>query len=165
MLIDRLNESYQYTNRMNLFYFFGIYPFVYSFIEWNIHRLLHVFESKRHTEHHILLKSDKDYASSLKKSIQVFVIASPLFLVDSNIVSLWVNYTMYEFVHCWLHRNPSSASTFHNIHHHSKGWDKNYGVLSPFWDRIFGTIRMGKRHIHWWKYIYNWNPYLVAINF
>ena len=149
---------------MDLLYFFGLYPFLYSFLEWNIHRLLHVFKSKRHNEHHIILKSDNDYISNFRKSTQTLLVMLPLCFIDPNLISFWINYTMYEFIHTWLHRNRCNASNFHNIHHFSRNWDKNYGVLSPFWDMVFGTMRTG-RGINWWKFIYNWNPYLFLFNF
>ncbi len=149
---------------MSLVKFLVVYPFIYSFLEWNIHRFLYVFDSRRHREHHYVLKSDDDYSSSLKKSLQTFLFISPFCFIDPDLVSLWINYTMYEFIHCWLHRHRSPASTFHTIHHFSRDWNRNYGVLSPFWDGVFGTLRTGQR-IKWWKFLYNWNPYLFPINF
>jgi sterol desaturase/sphingolipid hydroxylase (fatty acid hydroxylase superfamily) len=149
---------------MNLFLFFVVYPFFYSFLEWTVHRMLHLFWSRRHIEHHIVLWSDDDYRASLKKSVNCFLIALPLFFLEGNLISLWINYTMYEFFHSWLHRNKSRAAVYHIIHHLSSDWGKNYGVLSPFWDRAFGTLRSARK-IEEWRFLYNWNPYFFLVNF
>lgn len=149
---------------MTLINFFIVYPFFYSLLEWTVHRLLHLFNSRRHRRHHIVLKSKNDYTANLEKVLTVLILAFPFFLVDLNVLSLWLNYTTYEFFHSWVHRNKGGAASYHTIHHFSKDWRKNYGVLSPFWDKIFGTMRTGHT-VAWWKFLYNWNPYLFFINF
>lgn len=141
-----------------------IYPFLYSFLEWNVHCLLHVRKSSRHTTHHVVLRSEDDYKANFRKSLMALLAITPVIFMEPAFISMWINYVMYEFFHSWLHRNKGGAASYHAIHHFSKNWNKNYGVLSPFWDAVFGTMRT-KSPPKWWEYLYNWNPYLFFINF
>lgn len=53
-------------------------------------------------------------------------------------------YLLYSYIHYKIHTNPSTRFFHrlwvHHAKHHYKFPDKAYGVSSPFWDIIFGTM-------------------------
>jgi sterol desaturase/sphingolipid hydroxylase (fatty acid hydroxylase superfamily) len=63
-------------------------------------------------------------------------------LVEAGIV---VGYLCYEVVHIWIHSPRSggvvlTALRRHHYYHHFADDTKCYGVTSPLWDRVFGSI-------------------------
>jgi sterol desaturase/sphingolipid hydroxylase (fatty acid hydroxylase superfamily) len=53
-------------------------------------------------------------------------------------------YLMYSYIHYKVHTKPSNKLLHklwvHHAKHHYKFPDKAYGVSSPFWDMVFGTM-------------------------
>jgi sterol desaturase/sphingolipid hydroxylase (fatty acid hydroxylase superfamily) len=53
-------------------------------------------------------------------------------------------YLIYSFIHYTVHTNPNTKlfrrQWFHHALHHYKYPEKAFGVSSPFWDIIFGTM-------------------------
>ena len=57
---------------------------------------------------------------------------------------LMTGYVAYEFIHLAAHarwRGPGLAflNRYHQIHHHVD-WYTAYGVTTPLWDWVFGTL-------------------------
>jgi sterol desaturase/sphingolipid hydroxylase (fatty acid hydroxylase superfamily) len=145
---------------------------LYGLLEYGLHRLAHTYKNKRHFTHHIVLKSDNDYRSSLSKSIQMLIVTSPLILYSTIFRYLYIQYVLYEFLHSWIHWHTSSKHPsvknfiqYHNVHHYITGWNRNYGVLTPFWDHIFGTMSKTYRNRTGFSIYFTFLPYLSFINF
>lgn len=56
-----------------------------------------------------------------------------------------LGYALYLWVHYLVHTRPKPNNVFgilwtHHHLHHYKYQDKAYGVSSPFWDMVFGTM-------------------------
>ncbi len=120
---------------------------LYGFIEYSLHRFAHIYNNKRHYNHHIILKYTNDYYRFVKKAVQMFLLFSPLIYSFITFRLLYIQYLLYDFTHVLIHRNISNKNVlfidfvrYHNVHHYIQQWNKNYGVLTPFWDYVFGTM-------------------------
>ena len=63
----------------------------------------------------------------------------------------FLGYAIYLFVHYKIHttKAPKNIVKYlwvHHFFHHYKYEDKAYGVSSPLWDIIFGTMPPKKQH-------------------
>jgi sterol desaturase/sphingolipid hydroxylase (fatty acid hydroxylase superfamily) len=143
---------------------------LYGFLEYSLHRLAHIYNNKRHTTHHMVLKSDDDYRSSFIKSIKMFMYTSPFIYYYTIFRFLYIQYVLYEFTHSWIHWHISNRNSFvvefiryHNVHHAIHV--KNFGVLTPFWDHVFGTMSITyKERTNNMIYL-SFMPYFSFINF
>lgn len=77
--------------------------------------------------------------------IAMFLLISPS-LAAGIFSGFILGYAWYEFMHYAAHHIKWKISWFKNLkrhhllHHHSMSFkDKNFGVTTSFWDRVFGT--------------------------
>lgn len=71
-----------------------------------------------------------------------------LYLVSSIALGSSIGYAIYGQLHELIHRDPSLARRLvpqlyrhHMFHHRARSAleEQNFGVLTTFWDRLFGT--------------------------
>ena len=141
-----------------LLFIFGLT--IWTLAEYLLHRfVLHgwPFFAKYHQAHH-------DDPSALIASPTLFslgVFASIALLPATLLLGLWpalpcfagflVGYIAFAAVHEIIHHSQSQNAVarhfkhFHARHHHATP-ARNFGVLTSFWDRIFGTYEMQRRN-------------------
>lgn len=131
--------------------------FFWTFLEYTIHRGLgHNPKLKNlFTVEHLLHHKEVNYfAAAYKKAGGAIVIVGLLTLILGTLIN-WVNgfvfstglvsmYLGYEFVHNRIHTHaPQNAYGAmlrrHHFYHHFNNPDKNHGVITTFWDKVFGT--------------------------
>ena len=66
-------------------------------------------------------------------------------LIEAGVVS---GYLCYEALHVWIHSPRAGGAILtalrrHHYYHHFADDTKCYGVVTPFWDRIFRTLPAG----------------------
>ena len=122
-----------------LLFLFGV--FLYSFLEYGVHRwLFHGPLMKYHKHHH--------RSPQVPRPIPLWALALPMLGL------FWLNVWMelgvltglaaYETIHQQLHHGALKHSRMlrlgarHLLHHTHP--NTNYGVLFKFWDRIFNTL-------------------------
>ncbi len=129
----------------------------WTFLEYTLHRGLgHNPKLKNiFTVEHLLHHKEVNYfAAAYKKAIGAIVVVGGLTLILGCLMS-WGNsfafsaglvsmYLVYEYIHSYLHTHaPRNAYGVmlrkHHFYHHFNNPDKNHGVTTPFWDKIFGT--------------------------
>ena len=149
-------------------FIFLISSLTYGFLEYGIHRFLHLTKEKRHTTHHIQLKNSNDFISSFYKSFVLLGCILPF--INKFMFFLWVQYVFYEFTHDLIHHLDKKFWNrqiihYHMFHHYYKDWNVNYGVTTPFWDYMFGT--MSKYHKYKVNFLiyFSWIPVLNLFNF
>jgi sterol desaturase/sphingolipid hydroxylase (fatty acid hydroxylase superfamily) len=138
----------------------------FSWVEYMVHR--HVFHMKTFTElrakiqytvhgvHHEFPK-DKDRLAmppllSVTTSTILLLVFKVLLgeLVFSFLPGFLVGYAAYLSIHYMVHAYPPPKNFFkilwinHSIHHYKDG-EIIFGVSSPLWDYIYGTIREKKQ--------------------
>jgi len=132
--------------------------FAWTLVEWVLHALMHVPTRSRtfravqevHLRHHRepadVPRSVIMLRGSIPLSLLFFGLALALFrsLVPAVLfhAGLTTGYLFYEFVHLATHaRRPIPGLTalerYHALHH-SRHWNRNFGVTSPLWDYAFG---------------------------
>ncbi len=147
----------------------------WSLSEWVIHNYLghklaknRNFFSVEHVRHHA---TTSYFAPSYKKAIAAAVVGAGVAPLASALVGprLGLSYTAglvgaylgYEVVHRLAHVSPPRTRygrwlRKHHFHHHFHRPDKNHGVTSPLWDRLFGSyeppgkIAVPERHAMPW---------------
>lgn len=127
---------------------------LYDFLLYWNHRFMHRFFWAVHATHHSIreLSALNSYAHFAEKVSQFLIVALPLGLVR------WEHTAIPFAISCvislseyWIH-SPTTAQlngaravfvtpSFHRIHHslEPQHFDKNFGILFSFWDRLFGT--------------------------
>jgi sterol desaturase/sphingolipid hydroxylase (fatty acid hydroxylase superfamily) len=128
--------------------------FFVDFLAYWHHRFLHRFVWPVHATHHSIreLSAINGYSHFLENLTEFFLIAIPLSLIRWDSIAIpiaivWIT----QWMAYWIH-SPTSAQfhvlrhifvtpRFHRIHHslEQKHFDKNFGILFSFWDRMFGT--------------------------
>lgn len=139
--------------------FFLVGVFTWTFLEYVIHRFLgHQSKKtnivkKEHGRHHAELHY---FAPLTKKIFLAFIVLSFLTLTIGLISKSWhygfvysiglvCMYMLYEIAHRRFHvaepiiRHGLKMRKTH-FYHHFMNPNKNHGVTSLFWDRIFGTF-------------------------
>lgn len=131
--------------------------FFWTFLEYALHRGLgHNPKLKNlFTVEHLLHHKEVNYfAATYKKVGGAIVIVGLLTLILGFLIN-WTNglvfstglvsmYLVYEFVHSYLHTHaPQNVYGVmlrkHHFYHHFNNPDKNHGVTTIFWDKVFGT--------------------------
>lgn len=128
--------------------------FVYTLVEYLVHRGMHVFGSAGHADHH---RRARD------------LIGLPPFFGALSLASLWVllsiaigtapalafvigsslGYSIYVVRHTLVHHAPGFTRqvmpwvfAYHQAHH--RNGRVNFGVTTSLFDRLFGTYRKGE---------------------
>ncbi len=141
-------------------FFLGVIAF--SWIEYNIHR--YVFHMATYTKfrvkmqymihgvHHEFPKDKDRLAMPPLLSVTIATILLLIFevimgdLVFSFLPGLLVGYAGYLLVHYMVHAFQPPRNLFkalwinHGIHHYKNG-ESVFGVSSPLWDYIYGTLK------------------------
>lgn len=125
-----------------------------DFLSYWHHRFLHRFFWPVHATHHAIreLSAFNGYAHFAEKITEFMLIAIPLSLVrwETPVIPAAITLTTNLLQH-WIH-SPTTAQMnmlralivtprFHRIHHslEPRHFDRNFGILFSFWDRLFGT--------------------------
>jgi sterol desaturase/sphingolipid hydroxylase (fatty acid hydroxylase superfamily) len=135
--------------------------FAWTLVEWVFHRAMHVqvgwpalarFQDLAHMRHH---REPHDVEHSVVRLTGSIPLA--LFFLGASLLvfrelpaallfhsGLLLGYLAYEFIHLATHakwRIPGTAYlTRYHHRHHVEGWGRTFGVTSPLWDWIFGTL-------------------------
>ena len=147
------------TPVMIALFFAGV--FVFTLVEYIMHRYLYHVEARTpsmenisYTMHGIHHDYPKDKQRLAMPPVLALIIATFFFVLYRTLMGDYVfgflagflmGYTGYLCVHYSVHifRVPKNAFKIlwhhHAIHHYSQP-DRAYGVSSPFWDYVFGTM-------------------------
>jgi sterol desaturase/sphingolipid hydroxylase (fatty acid hydroxylase superfamily) len=108
--------------------------------EYIIHRfVLHAIAPVHHGIHHARPKDpiDKIFWQIWGVFVVLYVTKSGTFLAGALVTYAW-----YLFVHYCAHQRPAilpASLLRHHLEHH-KFANRNYGVTTRLWDRVFGTM-------------------------
>lgn len=119
------------------------------------HRFLHRFLWRVHAVHHSQteLMAANNYAHFTERASSFLVVGIPLSLIQFQVPATpYVLGAIIGALEFYIH-SPTSAhfgpigkvlvdNRFHRIHHSLEPhhFDKNFGILFSFWDRLFGTV-------------------------
>ena len=104
-----------------------------------------------HGVHHEFPKDEERLAMPPVLSVTIlFVLLGTTYLLMNNhafafLPGFVLGYAGYLFIHYLTHAYPPPKNLFrwlwvnHSIHHYRNG-EKAFGVTSPFWDYVFGTM-------------------------
>ena len=112
----------------------------WTLAEYITHRfVLHAIAPVQHGIHHARPQDGID-----KIFWQIWVAFALLYLVAGSevLAGVLVAYAWYLFVHYCAHHNPAIVPASLLKHHrdHHRFANRNYGVTTKFWDRVFGTM-------------------------
>jgi sterol desaturase/sphingolipid hydroxylase (fatty acid hydroxylase superfamily) len=113
----------------------------WTLAEYIIHRfLLHALARVQHGIHHARPQDPID-----KIFWQVWLAFAVLYLIAGGAVlaGLLIAYAWYLLVHYCAHHNPAmlpASLLKHHLDHHRFA-NRNYGVTTTLWDRVFRTMR------------------------
>ncbi|HEY3402501.1 MAG TPA: sterol desaturase family protein [Ohtaekwangia sp.] len=148
-----------------LMFFLGV--LVFTWVEYNVHR--HVFHMKVYTKfrekmqytlHGVHHEFPKDKDRLAMPPLLSITIATVLLLllrliigdfVFSFLPGFLVGYSAYLSVHYMVHAYAPPKNMFkalwinHSVHHYKDG-EYVFGVSSPLWDYIYGTMTGGKEN-------------------
>ena len=126
--------------------------FIASFLKYAVHRMMHVGKilHKKHALHH----QAGEGQGWLGEFVDYFLPA-PLVLWPAFFISLWAGIgfavgavlyaAMSAYAHQVQHEQPELVfwlpRPVHHLHHEHRMWKHNFGILTDFWDRVFGTYK------------------------
>jgi 4-hydroxysphinganine ceramide fatty acyl 2-hydroxylase len=135
--------------------------FTWTLVEYLMHRFAFHYEAKAesgkkmiymlHIIHHDHpTDSDKLYQPPLVNLVIVALLFGFIYLIMNNFVFLFLpgiilGYLAYSTIHYSIHKFKPPFDFLkpiwrhHNLHHY-RFQNKGFGVSSPFWDVIFGTM-------------------------
>lgn len=131
-----------------------------DFLRYWEHRFEHRFLWRVHAVHHSAehLSAANNYAHPLQYLPLFLFVSVPLSLVDTGGFALPAGIAILKAVLEFYIHSPTTLSfgplrsvlvdsPYHRIHHSAeeKHWDRNFGILFSFWDRLFGTSHMPRR--------------------
>lgn len=138
--------------------------FAWTFVEYVLHRFVFHYEFKSdfgkkvhffiHGVHHDDPSDPTRLvmppAASIVLSIvfyQLFRVLLPESSVDIAFAFFVVGYLIYDYTHYWTHHGKPRTEfgkklKAHHLRHHFVEHDTRWGVSSPLWDFVFGTLRM-----------------------
>lgn len=155
-----LNNHYTILNLPNVIalYIFGL--ITWTLVEYLLHRyLFHIddyFLSMKRI-HYILHGVHHEHPGDPERFFMAPVpgtfIAFVLFVIWYSIIGQYAfsfmagltnGYLLYSYIHYTIHSHPANPLFYkpwsHHAKHHFKHPDKAFGVSSPIWDMIFGTM-------------------------
>jgi sterol desaturase/sphingolipid hydroxylase (fatty acid hydroxylase superfamily) len=112
----------------------------FTLAEYITHRfVLHALAPVQHGIHHARPREAVD-----KIFWQIWLAFAVVYLLAGGdvLAGALVAYAWYLFVHYCAHHNAAAlpASLLkHHLHHHRFA-NRNFGVTTKFWDRVFGTM-------------------------
>jgi 4-hydroxysphinganine ceramide fatty acyl 2-hydroxylase len=152
---------YREINVVKYFWVFFTGIFAWTLIEYMMHRFAFHFPAKSekgkkaiwlvHGVHHDdPTHPDKLYQPPLTNMILIFLFWVSIYLMMGNYVYLFlpgiiIGYLMYSSIHYIIHNFKPPFKWLkplwrhHNMHHY-RFEHKAFGVSSPLWDIIFGTL-------------------------
>lgn len=136
--------------------------FVWTLIEYTLHRFLFHIETKSYwanTAHYLLHgchhKHPMDGLRLVFPPAATAILLFPfwnlvkMFATPSTTPGLFggglLGYVIYDCTHYYLHHgqpstNPGKHLKTYHLNHHFRIQDKGFGITSSFWDIIFGTL-------------------------
>lgn len=139
---------------MLLLVYFVLAFIVSSFIEYWLHRLMHIWkwfgkDLISHYSHHRentaqgVIGEFKDYSMILPIMLFGFLISVP---VGISIIAGALTYAIFSaYAHQLQHDNPTKCfwlkMPVHYVHHKHNQWHHNFGLAVDWWDRVFGTYK------------------------
>jgi len=159
------NISYTNLSAVTTIVLFFVGFIAFTWVEYNVHR--YVFHMKTYTElrnkiqymihgvHHEFPKDKDRLAMPPLLSIILGTILLLLFrvimgdFVFAFLPGFMVGYASYLSVHYLVHAYPPPKNFFkalwvnHSVHHYKDG-EVVFGVSSPLWDYIYGTLELKK---------------------
>jgi sterol desaturase/sphingolipid hydroxylase (fatty acid hydroxylase superfamily) len=145
--------------------FFGGW-FVYTWVEYQVHRrLFHIATTTewrkkfQHTMHGVHHHHPKDKDRLAMPPVLSIAVATVVLLFFRLLIGDYafgftagflVGYASYLLVHYLVHIHRPPKNIFrhlwinHSVHHYKNG-DKIFGVSTPLWDYVYGTMDDGKR--------------------
>ncbi len=157
------NISYTNLSAVTTIVLFFVGFIAFTWVEYNVHR--YVFHMKTYTElrnkiqymihgvHHEFPKDKDRLAMPPLLSITLGTILLLLFrvimgdFVFAFLPGFMVGYASYLSVHYLVHAYPPPKNFFkalwvnHSVHHYKDG-EVVFGVSSPLWDYIYGTLEL-----------------------
>ena len=130
----------------------------WTLIEYLLHRLaFHGFAP--HTEHHAVPTEIEYLLAPLWLSLSATAVLFALFSLaarswtsgGSMISGVIAGYLAYEAIHLRIHRPAPGGALLgalrkHHFYHHFASDRVCYGVTSPVWDRVFGSLPGSRSH-------------------
>lgn len=125
--------------------------------EYGLHRFaMHEMRGRglpsvEHLRHHAdvtyFSPASKKLASAAGTAVVVYPVATAIAgprRAQSFVVGMVATYFGYEVAHRRTHTHPPRGrygrwARRHHLHHHVGAPMRNFGVTTPFWDRVFGT--------------------------
>jgi sterol desaturase/sphingolipid hydroxylase (fatty acid hydroxylase superfamily) len=141
--------------------------FIWTFVEYNIHRFMFHFTPKKpwqerivflfHGIHHAQPRLKTRLVMPPPVSIPMSVFFVGLYYlvfgqllgqpqwVGAIVCGFTVGYLAYDLIHYATHHFPMRWGYFkylkrHHMLHHYRTPDQRFGVSSPFWDWVYGTL-------------------------
>lgn len=122
---------------------------IWSLMEYGIHRFLfHITLRNDHWLHHI---NEGGYVGiSAYKTGSIILLLFLLSWLTSTLLlfqGVIFGYFLYIVIHDAIHHNnfiTQLIPTLSHAHmrHHEVGDEKNFGVITMFWDKLFGTYKV-----------------------
>lgn len=155
--------AFSYTNlgNNNILLLFGLGIFSFTFVEYWLHRSIYhmetdtefktKFQYTMHGVHHEFPKDKTRLALPPALAIIIALVLFPIFFVLMGegayafFPGFLVGYTGYLTVHFCVHAYAPPKNFFkhlwinHAVHHYRDG-EAVFGVSSPLWDYVFGTM-------------------------
>lgn len=142
---------------------------IWSLLEYFLHRfllhahfrsrMLQTFVNASHLQHHaaprdrdqILVQLPFALVTSAAIYAILYVITRDVFDASAIISGIWAGFLYYEAVHYRVHVSLSHSALLQqqrraHFYHHFSDSEKCFGVTSPAWDYVFGTMRREARH-------------------
>jgi len=150
-----------YTNLADQWWWFLVGVFSWTLMEYVMHRFAFHFESRKEkvqkavytihlVHHHYPNDEDRLFQPPLVNIILAAVFVGIFYLIMGKLTfvftpGLVLGYVLYSSTHYSIHKIKPPFKFLqpiwrHHTLHHYRYQNKAFGVSSPFWDMIFGTM-------------------------